>query len=68
MLPIHMILIGFVLVLAGVVLPFLMVIQVIPASIWLNFVAYGGSVIGLFIGMWGAFTYVRIERQKRKRE
>lgn len=64
--PIHFILIGFVLVLAGVVFPFLMVIRVIEPSLWLNFLSYGGSVVGLFMGMWGAFSYVRIERSKKK--
>ncbi|NSW53305.1 MAG: hypothetical protein HPY85_12440 [Anaerolineae bacterium] len=63
--PIHYILIGFVLVLAGVAFPFLMVIGVIQPSLWLNFVSYGASVVGLFLGMWGAFSYVRIERRKK---
>ena len=42
---------AFCLVLAGAVLPFLMVIGVLPSSLWLSFVAYGSSVLGLLLGL-----------------
>ena len=64
--PIYFILIGGALVLAGAVLPFLMVLQIIETTFWLSFLIYGASVVGLFLGMWGAFSYVRIERTKLK--
>ena len=54
--------IGFVLVVLGFVLPFLMVIQVLESSIILNFVSYVASVVGLFLGLIGAALYVRIHR------
>ena len=54
--------IGFVLVVLGFVLPFLMVIQVVESSIFLNFVSYAASVVGLFLGLIGAALYVRIHR------
>ncbi len=42
---------GLVLVLAGAVLPFLMVIRVLPSSLWLSVVAYASSVSGIFLGI-----------------
>ena len=55
---------GFALVLAGAVLPFLMVIGVLPSTLWLSFVAYGSSVSGLFLGLLGAASIV-YERRRR---
>jgi hypothetical protein len=50
--------IGFVLVLTGFVLPFLMVMQIIKASFVLSFVSHAASVAGLFLGLIGAAYYV----------
>ena len=60
--PWKLILIGFVLVLFGAVAPFLMVIQVVESSFILNFLSYGASMVGLFLGLIGAALYVRIHR------
>ena len=60
--PWKLIAIGFVLVLLGFVLPFLMMTRVIPSTILLNFLSYGASVCGLFLGLIGAAMYVRIHR------
>jgi hypothetical protein len=60
--PGRLILIGFVLVLFGFVAPFLMVIRVVPSSFILNFLSYGASVVGLFLGLIGAALYVRTHR------
>jgi hypothetical protein len=60
--PRNLILIGFVLVLLGFVVPFLMVLQVLESTLLLNFLSYGASVIGLSLGMIGAAMYVRIRR------
>jgi hypothetical protein len=60
--PWKLILIGFVLVLFGAVAPFLMVIKLIPSSFILNFLSYGASVLGLFLGLIGAALYVRTHR------
>jgi hypothetical protein len=54
-----MILIGFLLLLLGVVLPLLMVLNIIKASFLLGFLAYAAQVSGLFIGTLGAFSYAR---------
>lgn len=61
--PLGLILIGFLLSLTGVILPFLMVIHLIPSTFFLNFFAYGISVTGLFLGIIGASLYVRGSRK-----
>ena len=60
--PWKLILIGFVLVLFGFVAPFLMVMKVVESSFILNFLSYGASVLGLFLGLIGAALYVRTHR------
>lgn len=57
--------IGFVCVLLGVVLPFLMVMHILPSTFFLNFFSFGCSIFGLMMGMYGAATYVREHRRKR---
>ena len=56
---------GFVLVLTGAVLPFLMVVRVIQPNLILSFLSYAASVAGLFLGLIGAALYVRTYRNKR---
>ena len=53
---------GFVLVLAGAVLPFLMVIHVLESTFFLNFFSVGAQVVGSFMGIIGAAYYVRANR------
>lgn len=60
--PLGLIFIGFLLSLAGVVLPFLMVIHLIPSTFFLNFFSYGVSLTGLFLGVIGASRYFRGNR------
>ena len=50
---------GLVLMLLGIILPFLMVMRVIPSTFTLNFLAWIFSVAGLFIGFIGAAMWVR---------
>lgn len=57
------ILLGFVLVLLGVVLPFLMVMHVLEASFPLAFISYAASMGGLILGIIGAAMYVREGRR-----
>jgi hypothetical protein len=64
--PLKLILIGFVLVTAGMVLPFLMVMQLVKSTFLLNFLAFGASVAGLFLGIIGGALYVRKSREKIK--
>lgn len=58
--PIRIILIGFVLVVAGLVLPLLMVLGVLESTFLLNFLSYISSVTGLFLGIIGAAWYVKM--------
>jgi hypothetical protein len=52
--PKMMVLIAFVMLLTGVILPLLMVMQVIPSTFFLNFLAYLCSFFGIVIGFIGA--------------
>ena len=54
--------IGFVLLLIGVLLPFLMVLRLLEPSFPLSFLAYGCSLVGLVLGLFGAFQHVRLRR------
>ncbi|MBI2757567.1 MAG: hypothetical protein HYX49_02720 [Chloroflexi bacterium] len=61
--PIQLILVGFILSLLGVALPFLMVIRVIPSTFFLNFFSYISSFIGLLLGTIGAASYIKEHRK-----
>ena len=61
--PVQLILIGFILSAMGVVLPLLMVIHVIQSTFFINFVSYIASVVGLFLGIIGAASYIREHRK-----
>ena len=56
--------IGFVLVLLGVILPFLMVLRTIQPSFLLGFLSFAASVVGLVLGLIGAALHVRGNREK----
>ncbi|MBI3738505.1 MAG: hypothetical protein HY258_05610 [Chloroflexi bacterium] len=58
------ILIGFLLSVVGWVLPFLMVIHVIPSTFFLNFFSYTASLLGLFLGIIGASRYIQGHRKR----
>jgi hypothetical protein len=62
--PWKIILIGFLLVLLGFLVPFLMVIDIIEANLLLSFLSHGASVAGLFLGLIGAASYVRLGKRK----
>lgn len=55
--------IGLTLVVAGAVLPFLMVIGVLQSSLWLGFVSYTSSIGGLFLGVLSAAGIFASRRQ-----
>ena len=62
--PWQLILLGFILSMMGVIFPFLMVIQILPSTFFLNFFSYAASMIGLFLGIIGASRYVKENRKK----
>ena len=56
--PGPMILAGFLLVVVGAVVPWLIVLQIIPSTYALNFVSFAASVSGLMLGIAGVAYYV----------
>ena len=48
---------SFVLILTGLVVPFLMVLRVLDADLALSFGAHFSSLAGLVLGLYGAFDY-----------
>lgn len=48
---------GFALILAGFLLPFLMVLQVLESGLMLNVSAYCASLVGLGFGLYGVSHY-----------
>jgi len=57
--PRFLLTLGLFLMLLGIVLPFLMVIHVLPSSFALNFFSWGASVVGLALGMIGVSWMVK---------
>jgi len=57
--PATLLALGFVLILAGFLLPFLMVLRVLESSLTLNFSAYGASLVGLVLSLYGVSHYSR---------
>jgi len=64
----RLIVIGFVCVLLGAVLPFLIVIRVIESTFFLNFLAFTVSTVGIFLGVIGTAMHVGNEHRRKKRE
>lgn len=54
--------IGTLLMLAGVIFPFLMVTKVLESTFFLNFFSYIASVLGMLIGIIGFALYGRSQR------
>jgi len=61
--PLQLLLLGFLLSLLGVILPFLMVIHILTSTFFLNFFSFFAQLTGLLLGIIGAARYVR-ERRK----
>lgn len=64
----RLIAIGFLCVLAGAVLPFLIVIQWIESTFFLNFFAFAVSMVGIFLGVLGTATYVGDSRRSKEND
>ncbi|MCL0029591.1 hypothetical protein M1O14_00080 [Dehalococcoidia bacterium] len=59
----RLIILGFLLLLVGAVLPFVMVIRLVESTFLLNFVAATSSIGGLTVGLIGIVQYNRSRRQ-----
>jgi hypothetical protein len=57
--PKYLLIVAFLLLVLGFILPFLMILRVIPSTFFLNFLAYTSSVIGLVVGLIGIAVYRR---------
>jgi hypothetical protein len=64
--PWKIIALGFILVLLGFLVPMLMIVQAIEASLFLSFASHVASVAGLFLGIVGASAYSRRGKHKRR--
>jgi hypothetical protein len=62
------IIIGFVLVFLGFLLPLLMVIKVLESTMFLNFFSYIVSVLGIFLGLIGAAQMAVEAKRSRDRD
>ncbi len=62
--PWQLFVIGGVLVTVGMVLPFLMVMRLIPTTFFLSFFAYGCSIVGLLLGIVASAMYVARKRRE----
>lgn len=65
--PRNIILIGFVLVLIGFVVPLAITLGLIPSTWFLNFSSFAASVSGLFLGLIGAALYSRKRKDQGRR-
>jgi hypothetical protein len=63
--PKRLIVVGFFLVLFGFVAPFLMVLDIVKSTFWLNFLSYGASISGLLLGVIGSAHYARLAKKER---
>jgi hypothetical protein len=54
--------IGLILMLTGIALPFLMVIRILESTLFLNLLAFVSQVVGLFTGTTGMIFYVNLKK------
>jgi hypothetical protein len=57
--PAQMMWLGFFLLVLGILLPFLMVLQMLESTLLMNFIAYLASLGGLVIGLIGVVEHAR---------
>lgn len=63
--PKRLLLLAFVFLLLGVVIPFLMVMEVLESTYFLNFFSFIISFMGLVVGILGATYSVRMNREDK---
>ncbi len=63
--PKRLLLLAFLFLLLGVVIPFLMVMEVIKSTYFLNFFSFFISLAGMIVGIIGASFFVRFNRNDR---
>lgn len=60
--PRNLIVLGVLMMLSGVIFPFLMVTKVLESTFFLNFFSYISSVLGMLIGIIGVALYSRSQK------
>jgi hypothetical protein len=63
--PKTLIVIGFILLVVGWIVPFLTMAQIIPSNLLLLFASFAASVVGLFMGVIAAAT-IAVSRRRVK--
>jgi membrane associated rhomboid family serine protease len=58
--------IGFVMVLVGALIPWFMILGTLRSTFFLGLVSYAASIGGLILGVIGATLFVRKERRKKR--
>jgi predicted ABC-type sugar transport system permease subunit len=58
----HFIIIGGVLLVISWILALLMVIAMLPSTLFLNLIVFSAMLVGMVLGMWGIFNLVRARR------
>jgi hypothetical protein len=61
--PVAIIILGFFLLVIGWMLPFLMLLHILPSTFFLNFFAYLLMLLGLILGIVGSALYVRLRKK-----
>jgi len=61
--PAAIIILGFFLLVIGWLLPFLMLLHILPSTFFLNFFAYILMLVGLILGIVGSALYVRLRKK-----
>jgi hypothetical protein len=59
-----LLIVGFILVMLGFILPLLEVMHILESTFFLNFFAYAASVSGVFLGVIGVAYYTARNRKK----
>jgi hypothetical protein len=55
---------GLILLLTGWIIPLLIVMRVIPSTFFLNFISWGASISGLFLGFIGMATLSKMGKDR----
>lgn len=62
--PRFLLILGSVLLLVGWTIPLLTLMRMIPSTFFLNFIGWGASVAGLFLGFFGGAMWVKMSRDE----
>ena len=66
--PGRLLALAIVLLIFGFAMPFLMALEVVESTLFLNFLSFGASVLGLFLGVAGITAYRGKQKKKDDEE